>query len=142
MVFRQLIQFIRLQCGRIGRLNPDPDFVTVTVRKIIMHITINHVSQFHDAFRDAGREKYFSYEGLGLLFDYLEDVQPHYDLDVIELCCNYSEKHFTDIASNYGIDLSDCEDEDTQIEVVRDYLAENTALVGEPMTGTFLYLSF
>jgi hypothetical protein len=107
-----------------------------------MHISINHVSQFRDSFREAGRKDQFSYQGSGLLFEYLEEVNPDYDLDVIGLCCDYSEEHFTDVAANYNIDLSDCEDEDAQIEAVRDYLNDNTSLVGEPMTGTFLYLSF
>jgi hypothetical protein len=53
-----------------------------------MKQTINHASQFRDAFRAAGRQDQFSYEALGLLFDYLEDVHPDYELDVIGLCCD------------------------------------------------------
>ena len=37
--------------------------------------TIN-VSDFRDAFKACGRADQFSYEGLGALFDYLEDAAP------------------------------------------------------------------
>lgn len=105
---------------------------------------------FERTFVDAGRKDQFSYEGLNALFDYLEDYEEQtgeeIELDVIALCCDYSEETAEDIARNYSIDLShlDAEDDDYEdqcTEAVRDYLNENTQLVGETSTG-FVYLSF
>lgn len=100
---------------------------------------------FERAFIDADRKENFSYEGLNALFDYLESYEEEtgqeIELDVIALCCDYTEDTVAEIARNYSIDLSDCEDEDDKIEIVRDYLNDNTMLVGETATG-FVYQSF
>lgn len=56
--------------------------------------TVN-LHQFRQAFVDMGRKDQFSYTGLELLFDYLEnlsdDIGETIELDVIGLCCDYSE---------------------------------------------------
>jgi hypothetical protein len=101
--------------------------------------TIN-VSDFRDAFRACGRKDQFSYEGLGILFDYLEEIDPDFDLDVIALCCDYSEDSPEDIAEAYGIDLPEDQDEIEHKEIVRDYLDNHTSVVGETPTG-FIYCS-
>ena len=99
---------------------------------------------FERAFVDADRKENFSYKALGLLFDYLEDYEDstgeEIELDVIALCCDYSEDTLEDIARNYSIDLEGMDDEE-QLEAVRDYLNENTTLVGETSTG-FVYACF
>ena len=50
---------------------------------------------FTDAFRKMDRKENFSYEGLKVLFDYLErleeDMGEPIELDVIALCCEYME---------------------------------------------------
>jgi hypothetical protein len=50
---------------------------------------------FQDAFQNMGRGDNFSYEGLRALFDYLEELEEdmgeQIELDVIALCCEYSE---------------------------------------------------
>ena len=105
---------------------------------------------FERAFVDADRKENFSYEGLKVLFEYLEqyeeDTGEEIELDVIALCCDYSEESSEDIARNYSIDLShlDVEDDDYQeqcIEAVRNYLEAHTTLVGETSTG-FVYACF
>ena len=52
-------------------------------------------SQFCDAFRSYDRNENFSYKGKRALFDYLEslseDTGEAIKLDVIALCCEYSE---------------------------------------------------
>ena len=102
--------------------------------------TIN-VSDFRAAFRACGRADQFSYEGLGALFDYLEDFDGGgYDLDVIALCCDYSEDSFEDIAKAYGIELSENDDEIVHREMVRDYLDNHTTIVGDTAT-CFIYCS-
>jgi len=102
--------------------------------------TIN-VSDFRDAFRAYGRKDQFSYEGLGILFDYLEEIDGgNYELDVVALCCDYSEDSPEDIAKAYGIDLPEDQDEIEHREIVRDYLDNHTTVVGETPNG-FIYCS-
>ena len=86
-----------------------------------MKTTISHASEFRDAFRRYGRDDQFSYEALNMLYEYFEDVDPDMELDVIAICCEYSEDTLEDIANNYGIDLVDVDEED-QADFVRNYL--------------------
>jgi hypothetical protein len=99
---------------------------------------------FERAFVDADRKDNFSYEALGLLFDYFESYEEEtgqeIELDVIAICCEYSEDTLEDIANNYGIDLVDVDEED-QADFVRNYLEAHTTLVGETATG-FVYACF
>jgi hypothetical protein len=50
---------------------------------------------FTDRFRSHDRQDQFSYNGKTALFDYLEEIEEGCDteieLDVIALCCEYSE---------------------------------------------------
>jgi hypothetical protein len=100
---------------------------------------------FERAFVDCGREDQFSYEALGLLFDYLEEYEEstgqEIELDVIALCCEYYEDTVQAIADNYSVDLSECEDEDEERDTVREYLENNTSIVGETSDG-FIYACF
>jgi hypothetical protein len=105
---------------------------------------------FERAFADYDRKENFSYQGLRLLFEYLEELEEsigeEVELDVIALCCYYNEESAEDIARNYSIDLShlDAEDEDYEEqckEAVREYLEYNTTIVGETSTG-FVYACF
>lgn len=99
--------------------------------------TIN-VSLYRDAFRNMGRINQFSYEGLGALFDYLEEADPDFELDVIALCCDYAEDSIEDIAKNYGIEVDSIDELE---DAVRAYLEENTSIVAE-FDGSFLYAQF
>lgn len=58
-----------------------------------MKRTIN-IHQFRDAFQSQ-RPNQFSYSALSVLFDYLEDLERdlgyEIELDVIALCCDWSE---------------------------------------------------
>lgn len=107
-----------------------------------MYQTIDNASQFRDAFHHMGRGDQFSYEALGLLFDYLEELDPEYEMDVVEICCEYSESTPEEIAESYGVDLDDCEDDDDKAEAIIDFLQSRTSLVGETSSGTLVYLQF
>ena len=96
--------------------------------------------EFAHAFADADRQNNFSREALGLLFDYLEELDPDMELDVIALCCDYCEDTLEDVISSYSIDVEDMDEDDT-VEAVRDYLNENTTLLGETLHG-FVYAAF
>ena len=105
---------------------------------------------FERAFVYADRKENFSYQALGLLFDYFEEYEEstgeEVELDVISICCDFTEEDTADIARNYSIDLAhlDAEDEDYEeqcTEAVREYLEHNTTVVGETATG-FVYAVF
>ena len=59
-----------------------------------MKKTIN-IYDFRDAFNRAGRGNQFTYDGLTALFEYLEDYEKdtgnEIELDVISLCCEFTE---------------------------------------------------
>lgn len=101
--------------------------------------------QFYQAFADANRKDQFSYGALDVLFDYLEeheaDCGTEIELDVIALCCEYAEGSVAEIADDYSIDLSDCEDDDAKSDAVRDFLDKHTMIVGETSDG-FVYACF
>ena len=84
-------------------------------------------SQFADAFKSAGRQDQFSYHGLNALFDHLEEYGDGCDeevtLDVIALCCDFSEyATATECALAYGYDSPS----ETQ---AKEWLLENTILI-------------
>lgn len=65
-----------------------------------------NVYQFHDAFINMDRKENFSYAGLIALYDYLtnleDDLGEELELDVIALCCDYSEHDLNDLQREYG----------------------------------------
>lgn len=84
-------------------------------------------SQFHNAFRHMGCTDNFSYNGLNALYDYL-DEQEEYELDVIGLCCEFTESSITDALKATGCaDL--CE-------------LQNTTLVLEVDSDTIIYQNY
>lgn len=107
-----------------------------------MKQTIN-LSQFRDAFRDMGKNDNFSYQGLEVLYDSLEelgeDTGNEVELDVIALCCDFSEAYIDEIADNYIIDVSD---EDEKHDAVMEYLQDHTYVCGETKEGTVVYQDF
>ena len=70
-----------------------------------MKQTINE-SQFRDAFTNMNRQENFSHAGLSALYDYLTDMEEaigeELELDVIALCCDYSEHDLEDLQREYG----------------------------------------
>jgi hypothetical protein len=115
-----------------------------TLKGFDMKTTVSRYD-FERAFIDADRKNTFTYDGMHLLFDYLEqyeeDSGTEIELDVIALCCEYDENAWQDIAENYDIDISLGYDSKAQKEIVREYLEENTQLVGETDSG-FIYAIF
>ena len=98
-----------------------------------MHISIDNASQFRDQFYKMGRSEQFSYKALELLYDFLEEAAPEAELDVIAICCDFSEDTEKAIAASYGLH----EDED-----VVAYLEEHTMVVGVTSTGNVVYQQF
>jgi hypothetical protein len=92
--------------------------------------------KFTDAFRAAGRKDQFSYGALRALYDYIEemaeDTGVEYDLDVIALCCEFTEyKGLKEFQRDYG-DVYDT------IEAVEDA----TAVIPIPDSAGFIIQVF
>jgi hypothetical protein len=105
-----------------------------------------YISQydFRRAFQEC-RPDNFSYEGLKILFEYLEeyemDIGEELELDVIGLCCDFSESTFEDIAALYNIEIDINENEDEQKQQVIDFLQSEGAYVGETL-NSIIYRDF
>ena len=111
-----------------------------------------NLSDFRNAFHQMGRGEQFSYEALELIFNHLEqyeeDTGEQIELDVIAICCDFEEAHYSDVIGQYETEICDHFGEDVatpeeeQIEYIRDWLADNTCLIGETPEGSFLFQSF
>ena len=67
---------------------------------------------FRQAFINYNRGDQFSYEGMAALFEWLEDLADDtgtpYELDVIALCCEFTEySDFEEVHANYSDLASD-----------------------------------
>jgi uncharacterized Fe-S center protein len=104
-----------------------------------MKQTVDNASQFRDAFRAMDRHTQFSYEGMELLFNHLEECDSEMELDVIAICCDYSEDSPEQIIESYGIEYDT--DEPEASEAATAYLEANTVIIGTTSTGSIVYAS-
>ena len=104
--------------------------------------TIN-LHDFRQAFHDYGRGEQFSYEALGCIFDYLEELEGDtgipYELDVIALCCDISEMTADEVRDAYNIEAD--EDTNGDCDDVIKYLNENTTVIDQT-DDTILFFQF
>ena len=112
-----------------------------------MKQTIN-LHDFRNAFYKMGRKDKFSWEGLKILFDYLEELEmatgEEMELDVIALCCDYAESTIDELIRDYDIDMSDCDTDDEEVikETVMEYMEQNTIVCGVTSGGSVVYEAF
>ena len=112
-----------------------------------MKQTIN-LYDFRYAFYRIGRKDKFSYDGLKILFDYLEELETatgeEMELGVISLCGDFAESTIDELISAYDIDISDCDldDEEAIAEAVDEYLNGHTAVCGVTSDGSVVYAQF
>lgn len=104
-----------------------------------MYQTVN-IYQFRAAFKAMGRNDQFTYDGLGMLFDHFEDTAPDAELDVIAICCGYSEDSPEYIADQYDIDVRGMDEAQT-LDAVLEYLNNNSLVVGVTDAGAVVYYS-
>jgi hypothetical protein len=97
-------------------------------------------NDFVDAFSNYGRMDNFSLDGLKVLFDWLVEMEQdqgvagEMELDVIAICCEFSEATPDEIADNYSINISECSNligsDDVHITVL-EYMREHTSVCGQ-----------
>lgn len=79
--------------------------------------------EFREAFRLMGRENQFSYEGLYALYNellsYEEMEGVEMELDVIAICCDYSEwENLKEFQDSYGDEYETMEDVENRFMVI------------------------
>jgi hypothetical protein len=98
----------------------------------------------YDFYREFAsiRPDNFSRAGLNILFDFFDEYEQEsgeeMELDVIAICCDFTEATWQEIAENYSIDLTDAELGGEKYEIVKTYLEDQGALIGE-VDGGFVY---
>jgi hypothetical protein len=102
------------------------------------------LSQFTDAFMSI-RPNNFSYEGLTWLFDWIEqqenDTGEQQELDVIALCCDFSESTYSQVIKDYDLSDEEFQDTDQMQQAVIDYLNSETIVIGYD-DDIIVYLNF
>lgn len=97
-------------------------------------------SEFYDRFQ-AIRPDNFSYDGLCALYEYYtnlaEETGEPIELDVIAICCEFSEDTLEDIARSYSIEF----DADTLRYNVLEYLEDHTQVIAT-FDDTIVYQQF
>ena len=100
---------------------------------------------FIDAFKLSSRKDQFSYDALGVIFEYLDeysqDSGENVELDIVAICCEYAESSLSALASDYDIDLEGLEGED-RIEAIVNYMEQNTSVLGMVDDETMVYQQF
>ena len=113
-----------------------------------MYQTINF-SQFCDAFRAHDRNEQFSYEAKRIIFDYLEQLEEDtggIELDVVGICCEWAEMDADEVINSYPAEfdpeeLADMSEEDI-LQLVHDYIADNTIIGGMTDANSFVFVQF
>ena len=116
--------------------------------------TINF-SSFCDAFVRQHRADNFSYDAKKAIFDYLEELSNNdgnnFELDIIAICCEYTEMQAEDVLDGYPAlvfshELQE-EDEDQEDYIerlndeVQEYLEDNTTVLLSDK-GNFVFVQF
>jgi hypothetical protein len=97
----------------------------------MIYIELNF-HRFQDAFSDMNRGDNFTYEALKELYDYYDNIGEDIELDVISICCDWSELSEEECRREYSIDEADA---------VGDYLGNNTTYY-ELSNGNYLFQAF
>ena len=100
-----------------------------------MYQSINQ-HDFRNAFQNI-RPNNFSYEGLEILFNGLEqyesDADQKMELDVIAICCDFSEMALNEIKASYDIEEG---------EEAEEFLSDNTWVLGSHEKNGVKYFVF
>ena len=79
--------------------------------------------QFQNAFQDANRGENFSYGGLTALFEYFEELEEsigaEIEMDVIAICCEYTEYDNINEYNNNHDAVDDIDDIEQRTTVIR-----------------------
>jgi polysaccharide pyruvyl transferase WcaK-like protein len=87
-------------------------------------------SDFTAEFHRANRGSQFSHAALLALYDYLEEINPDTELDVVGICCDFSEySNAVEAAANYGFELDADATEEQNEDAAKDFLRRKTSVI-------------
>lgn len=102
--------------------------------------TIDNAYQLEELFRKCGRENHFSYEGFDALYDYLDEYSDEMDkpfeVDVIALCCDFTEySGWEELYNNYSYSYNnesktfeELEDDD-ELDEFKEWVQNRTTVI-------------
>ena len=95
---------------------------------------------FRTEWARSSRKDSFSYNGLELLYDHLEETDPDYDLDIVELDSSWTEAGIDQILNDYdlGIDSKIENASERALEALND----KTIALGITSEDTIVFLEF
>lgn len=67
----------------------------------MIHDSIDTAGQFIDRFREMGRIDQFTREAFDVLFEYYDEFHESVELDVICICCEWSEYTLAELEGDY-----------------------------------------
>ena len=90
------------------------------------------LQSFKNEFELYNHKEHFTSEALEIIFDYLNQDDYTFNMDVIGFCCEFQEMTEEEIRQNYDI-------EDWQ--EIEDYLNDETSVVGKT-ENRFVFITF
>ena len=67
----------------------------------MIHDSIDTVGKFRDRFQAMGRKENFTYQALGVIFEEMNERNESIELDVIGICCDWSEYTLAELEGDY-----------------------------------------
>jgi len=95
---------------------------------------------FRTEWARSSRKNSFSYNGLELLYDHLEETDPDYDLDIVELDSSWTEAGIDQILNDYDLGI-DSKIENA-LERALEALNDKTIALGITSEDTIVFLEF
>lgn len=72
--------------------------------------------------------------------EYSANTGESIELDIVSICCEWSECTWEEIVRDYDVDLSDCDTVTDKMGAVVDYLSVNTSYIELP--DSFVFVQF
>jgi hypothetical protein len=82
--------------------------------------TIN-LHEFRKAFHDI-RPTNFSHDALGILFEYLDEIDSEYELDVISICCDFTECSLDEFFKSYSVNVANDATDEQKREAIKNHI--------------------
>lgn len=94
------------------------------------------------------RPNNFSYEGQGMIFDFLEEIDEDMEFDAIAICCDFTEGDFQEVANELDEDedelTEECYglDEEETAQIIAEKLEQKTTVLGVTSDNAIVYINF